>query len=70
MNVSNVVVLEEASDDLDLGRRFYEEREVGVGKYFVGLVLADLESLLLYAGIHSVQFGFHRMLVRRFPFAV
>ena len=69
MKASDVVLLEEASDDLELGRRFYEEREAGIGRYFADTALADLASLRLYAGIHSVRFGYHRMLVKRFPFA-
>ncbi len=26
--------------------------------------------MVLYAGVHSVHFGFHRMLAKRFPFAI
>ena len=69
MKASNVVLLEEASDDLELGRQFYEEKELGIGRYFADSALADLASLRLYAGIHSVRFGYHRMLLKRFPFA-
>jgi hypothetical protein len=65
-----VVVLEDAGADLEAGRRFYESRERGVGNYFVESLLSDLDSLVLYAGIHSVHFGFHRMLAKRFPFAI
>jgi len=32
--------------------------------------MADITSLRLYAGIHSVRFGYHRMFLKRFPFAV
>lgn len=67
--VSEVVLLEEAVEDLQLGRRFYEEREEGIGSYFVDTVLADIASLRLYAGVHSVRFGYHKMLIKRFPFA-
>lgn len=65
-----VVVLEDAGAELEVGRRFYESQERGVGNYFVESVLSDLDSLVLYAGIHSVHFGFHRMLAKRFPFAI
>lgn len=41
-----------------------------MGRYFLDSLLADLESLRLHAGIHSVHFGFHRLLSRRFPFAI
>jgi hypothetical protein len=65
-----VVVLEDAADDIERGRRFYESCEVGVGDYFVGLIFNDLERLASLASIHSSHFGFHRMLCRRFPFAI
>ena len=65
-----VVVLEEAAGDLEAGRRFYESREQGVGDYFVESLLSDLESLVLYAGIHRRHFGLYRMLSKRFPFGI
>ena len=55
---------------MESGRRFYESRESGIGDYFVESILSDLDSLVLYAGIHLVHFGFHRMLSRRFPFGI
>lgn len=42
----------------------------GLGDYFLDSVFADIESLQLYAGVHSVHFGYHRLLTKRFPFAV
>ena len=65
-----VVILEDAAADIESGRQFYETRQPGVGEYFVESILADLASLVLYAGIHPMRFGFHRMLSRRFPFGV
>ena len=55
---------------MEVGRRFYESREQGVGDYFVESLLSDLESLVLYAGIHGRHFGLLRMLSKRFPFAI
>ena len=34
MIIKEVVVLREAADDLEAGRVFYDQREVGVGDYF------------------------------------
>ncbi len=65
-----VVVLEDAAADLEEGSRFYEAREPGIGSYFVESLLSDLDSLVLYAGIHGRHFGFHRVLSKRFPFAI
>lgn len=70
MRVRAVIVLEEAADDLEAGRRFYDERELGVGRYFLDSLISDLESLRLHAGIHSIHLGFHRLLSCRFPFAI
>ena len=65
-----VVTLEEAAGDIGTGKRFYDSCEQDVGNYFVDSILSDIESLVIYAGIHSVHFGFHRMLSKRFPFAI
>ncbi len=65
-----VVVLEDAAEDMESGRQFYESRESGVGDYFIESILSDLSSLALYSGIHPVHFGFHRMLSKRFPFGI
>jgi hypothetical protein len=42
----------------------------GVGDYFLDSILSDLDSLVLFAGVHSSDFGFHRMLSKRFPFGI
>ena len=65
-----VRVLRSALEDLAAGRRFYDKRAEGVGGYFFDSLFSEIDSLVLYAGIHRLQFGFHRMLVKRFPFAV
>jgi len=57
-----VVILEDAAADLESGARFYELCETGIGDYFIESILSDLDSLLLFAGIHPLYFGFHRML--------
>ncbi len=70
MHVRAVIVLDDAVEDLAAARSFYEERESGVGGYFFNSLMSDLASLRLYAGIHATHFGFHRLLSRRFPFAI
>jgi plasmid stabilization system protein ParE len=57
--------------DLRRGFHFYERQEAGVGAYFLDSLYSDIDSLRLFAGIHSVHFGkFYRLLSKRFPFAV
>lgn len=64
-------ILDAASQDLVDGYRFYERQQVGLGDYFLDALFADIDSLILYAGIHAVFFGsFCRLLAKRFPFAV
>ena len=57
-------------EDLGAGRRFYDRRASGVGGYFFDSLFSEIDSLVLYAGVHRVHFGFHRLLAKRFPFAV
>jgi hypothetical protein len=40
------------------------------GDYFLDAFFSDNESLELYAGIHIKVFDFHRLLAKRFPYAV
>jgi hypothetical protein len=53
VKAKNVVILKEVADDLNDGKAFYDQRESGVGDYFWDSLLADIESLVIYAGIHS-----------------
>jgi hypothetical protein len=63
-------ILPSAVADLEDGREFYESREAGLGDYFLDCLFSDIDSLVLYAGIHRRIFGFHRLLSKRFPFAI
>ena len=65
-----IKILPDGIDDLYRGRLFYERINKGIGDYFFDSVVSDIDSLLLYAGIHPIVFGFHRMLAKRFPFAI
>ena len=50
-----VVILEDAAEDIESGRHFYETRKAAIGDYFVESILSDLGSLVLHAGIHPVH---------------
>jgi len=65
-----VQVLRSAMEDMATGRRFYDQQEAGVGDYYFDSLFAEIDSLALYAGIHSVHFGFFRLLAKRFPYAI
>ena len=50
---------------------FYERQAPGVGTYFLDSLFADIDSLVLYAGIPPKPDGrFYRALAKRFPYAV
>lgn len=65
-----IEILESAQQDLLEGFWFYELQEKGLGGYFLDSLFSDIDSLQLYAGIHENHFAFHRMLSKRFPFAI
>jgi plasmid stabilization system protein ParE len=65
-----IKILPSALDDLDRGRRFYARQGKSVGDYFLDSLFSDIDSLELYAGIHLKVFDFHRLLAKRFPYAV
>ncbi len=63
-------ILHEAELDLLDGYNFYEMQAPGLGDYFIDSLYADIDSLYLHAKAHEVHFGYHRLLARRFPFAI
>lgn len=66
-----VKILPAAARDLMVGYRFYQEREDGVGQYFLDTLHAEIRSLTQNGGIHPRVLGrYHWMISRRFPFAV
>lgn len=65
-----IQILNEAQQDLVYGFRFYESQSEGLGDYFLDSLFSDIDSLQIYAGIHALYFGYHRLLAKRFPFAI
>ncbi len=63
-------ILSSAVEDIHLGRVFYEDQGEGPGEYFFDSLFSDIDSLVLYAGIHPKVFGYYRLLSKRFPYAV
>jgi len=66
----NIVILPSAREDLADGFALYEQKESGLGGYFLNSLFSDIDSLKLYAGVHRKVFGLHRLLSDRFPFAI
>ena len=66
-----IKILKSAQADLLGGYKFYERQKQGLRNYFLDSLNSDIESLKIYAGIHSIHFGrYYRLLSKRFPFAV
>jgi len=65
-----IKILSAAESDLEEGHRFYESQADGLGTYFLDTLYSDIDSLAYFAGMHRVVFGHHRLLSKRFPFAV
>jgi len=66
----NLRVLTPAIEDLTEGRNFYELQGDGLGDYFFDSLFSEVDSLLIFAGIHSLHLGFFRLIARRFPYAI
>lgn len=65
-----IKILSSALEDLYVGRLFYEKQGEGLGEYFFDSLFSDIDSLVLYGGIHAKVYGYHRMLSKRFPYAI
>ena len=59
-----------AEADVADGYWFYERQSIGLGDYFRSCIFVDIESLRYFAGIHEIEYGFHRSLSKRFPFGI
>jgi plasmid stabilization system protein ParE len=65
-----IEILSEAAEDLLNGYHFYERQAPNLGNYFLDSLYSDIDSLLVYAGIHPIVYGKHRSLSKRFPYAI
>lgn len=66
----DVFLLPTAKQDISDAQAFYERLSPGLGRYCVDSLLADIDSLVFYAGIHHCYFEHYRLLSRRFPYAI
>ncbi len=70
MKISSIKILSDAEIDLEDGKNFYESLERGIGEYFWDCLLSDIESLIIYGGVHRKEYGYYRMLSKRFPYSI
>jgi hypothetical protein len=50
-----VKILPTALEDIDRGRRFYARQIKSLGDYFLDALFSDIDSLELFAGIHTLR---------------
>ena len=50
-------ILTSAIEDLEKGRKFYDEQGEDLGEDFLNSLFSDIDRLALYGGIHSVISG-------------
>ena len=65
-----IKILDEAKNDLENGVKFYKLQSPNLGGYFLDSILSDIESLYIYYGIHIKVKNYHRLLSKRFPYAI
>ena len=70
MKLYTVLTTEFALNDLKLAQNFYERQASLLGDYFFDALITDIESLHIYAGIHIQEYGYYKMLSKRFPYAI
>lgn len=66
----NIKILEDAQNDIARSMLFYEKQKEKLGKYFLDSIMSDIESLYIYYGIHIKIENYHRLLAKRFPYAI
>jgi plasmid stabilization system protein ParE len=59
-----------AERDIEKGCDFYEDIDPNLAAYFYDSIAADIDSLLLYAGVHAKSDGLHFTFASRFPFVI
>ncbi len=47
-----IKILDEAAQDLLDGYHFYEKQADNLGSYFIDSLFSDIDSLMIYAGVH------------------
>ena len=59
-----------AERDIADGCDFYHDIDLNLATYFHDSISADIDSLLLYAGVHAKVDGWHYTFASRFPFVI
>jgi len=61
----HIEILDNAKNDLYEGAIFYESQSYRLGDYFLDSIVSDIESLYIYAGIHSAVFEYYALRAKK-----
>jgi len=61
---------DDAQTDIYNSENFYENQSLNLGTYFYDSIISDLDALRHYASIHTIHFGFYRMVAKCFPYVI
>jgi hypothetical protein len=53
-----VSISSDAEADIAEGYWFYERQSAGLGDYFRSCLIAGIEALAYYGGIHAIEYGY------------
>jgi len=70
MKHREVRLTERAIQDIENAAKFYDQIEYGLGAYFFDSIIADIESLEFFGGLHQRRFGYYTSPAKRFPFVI
>jgi hypothetical protein len=65
-----ILLTNEAEIHIANSLNFYGSQKEGLGTYFLDSISSDIESLHIYYGIHNKIKNYHRVLSKRFPYAI
>lgn len=66
-----VILTKSATADIEEAIEFYENQDLGAGKYFLDSIREDILRLKESAGVHRKALGkYHRMICTHHPYAV
>jgi plasmid stabilization system protein ParE len=65
-----ITVSEYAKNDLEKAYEFYEKQLRGLGKKMINTILTEIEMLEFYGCLHQIYYGYHRMISKKFPYAI
>ena len=70
MKKYQVKISEFAYSDLKKAKKFYEKIDNNLGEYFYDSIVLDIKSLQYFAKIHKKEYGYYRLIAKRFPFSI